>query len=89
MRPDEWCGEQGFISLIFEEPLPRENVYHMIQRRAKDAGIETALGCHTFRATGITVYLQNGGTLEKAQIMTAHESARTTKLYDEVERIVF
>ena len=83
---------------LTNNPLCRENAYHMIKRRAKDAGIQTALGCHTFRATGITVYLQNGGTLEKAQMMAAHESARTTKLYDrtndqisldEVERIVF
>jgi integrase/recombinase XerD len=52
--------------------------------------------CHTFRATGITAYLEGGGTLENAQAMAAHESPRTTKLYDrtgdeitldEVERI--
>ena len=44
----------------------------------------------------ITVYLLNGGLLEYTQQMAAHESARTTKLYDrrndqvtldEVERI--
>jgi integrase len=55
------------------------------------------IGCHTFRATGITAYLEAGGTLENAQAMAAHESPRTTKLYDrtadvitldEVERIV-
>ncbi len=40
------------------------------------------IGCHTFRATGITIYLTNGGDLEKAQQMAAHESPRTTKLYD-------
>ena len=54
------------------------------------------LGCHVFRATGITAYLEAGGTLENAQAMAAHESPRTTKLYDrtgdeitldEVERI--
>jgi integrase len=54
------------------------------------------LGCHVFRATGITAYLEAGGTLETAQAMAAHESPRTTKLYDrtgdeitldEVERI--
>ena len=38
--------------------------------------------CHTFRATGITVYIQNGGTLEKAQEIAAHASTKTTKLYD-------
>lgn len=68
----------------------------MVRRRARAAGIETAIGCHSFRATGITIYLANGGTLEKAQQMAAHESAKTTKLYDrtsdaitlnEVERI--
>jgi integrase len=40
------------------------------------------IGCHTFRATGITAYLEGGGTLENAQLMAAHESPRTTKLYD-------
>jgi integrase/recombinase XerD len=66
-------------------------------RAAVAAGIITKLGCHTFRATGITVYLLNGGLLEYAQQMAAHESARTTKLYDrrndqvtldQIERIV-
>jgi|SRR5271170_5483004 integrase len=60
------------------------------------AGITAPIGCHTFRATGITAYLANGGALEHAQEMAAHESPRTTKLYDrtkerltqdEVERI--
>ena len=69
----------------------------MIVGRPCKAGIIIALGYHTFRATGITVYLLNGGLLEDAQQMAAHESARTTRLYDrrndqvrldQVERIV-
>jgi integrase/recombinase XerD len=44
----------------------------MIYRRARAAGIATQIGCHTFRAIGITIYLTNGGTLEKAQMMAAH-----------------
>ena len=60
------------------------------------SGILAAIGCHTVLATGITAYLSNGGALEHAQEMAAHESPRTTKLYDrtkerltqdEVERI--
>ena len=51
----------------------------------RDAGIRTAVGRHTFRATGITDYLENGGTREKAQFMVAHESSRTTALYDRRE----
>ena len=54
----------------------------MIRRRAKTAGIHTKIGNHTFRATGITAYLRNGGRLEVAQQIAAHESSRTTGLYD-------
>ncbi len=43
------------------------------------------LSCHSFLATGITVYLENNGTLETAQKMAAHESPRTTKLYDRTD----
>jgi site-specific recombinase XerD len=86
----------GRTKTLSERPLNQVDVYRMIRRRAKEAGILTPIGCHTFRATGITNYLENGGTLEKAQFMAAHESARTTGLYDrrgdevtldEVERI--
>ena len=72
------------------------DVWRMIRKRALAAGIKTEIGCHTFRATGITAYLKNGGRLEVAQQMAAHESSRTTGLYDrrsdevsldEVERI--
>jgi integrase/recombinase XerC len=78
-------------------PLPQANAYAMIRRRADAAGIETKIGNHTFRATGITAYLKNGGTLEKAAAMANHASTRTTQLYDrrrdevsldEVERVV-
>jgi len=77
-------------------PLPQANAYAMIRRRATSAGIATKIGNHTFRATGITAYLKNGGTLEKAAAMANHASTRTTQLYDrrhdemsldEVERI--
>jgi site-specific recombinase XerD len=77
--------------------LPQANAYAMIQRRAEAAGIKTKIGNHSFRATGITAYLKNGGTLEKAAAMANHASTRTTQLYDrrsdemsldEVERIL-
>jgi site-specific recombinase XerD len=78
-------------------PLPQANAYAMVRRRALAAGIATKIGNHTFRATGITAYLKNGGTLEKAAAMANHSSTRTTQLYDrrsdevtldEVERVV-
>ena len=61
--------------------LSRVDVFRMIKRRVKAVGLGEA-NCHTFRATGITAYLLNGGTLERAQAIAAHESPRTTKLYD-------
>ena len=77
-------------------PITRTDVLRMIKRRALEAGLPSSTCCHTFRATGITAYLENGGTIENAQAIAAHESPRTTKLYDrtsdeitldEVERI--
>lgn len=76
--------------------MNRIDAYQMIQRRAIHLPISVRMSCHTFRATGITAYLEAGGSLENAQAMAAHESPRTTKLYDrtgdeitldEVERI--
>ena len=61
----------------------QQDAYRMIQRRVEAAGsIKTRIGNHTFRATGITAYLKNKGTLETAQHIANHESPRTTKLYD-------
>ena len=78
-------------------PLPQANAYAMVRRRAKAASIATRISNHSFRATGITAYLKNGGTLEKAAQMANHASTRTTQLYDrrsddvsldEVERVL-
>ena len=87
---------RGRSGVLTSNSLLQSDVWRMIRRRALAAGIKTEIGCHTFRATGITAYLKNGGRLEIAQQMAAHESARTTGLYDrrsdevsldEVERI--
>jgi integrase/recombinase XerC len=76
--------------------MAQPDAYRMIGRRAAAAGIATKVGNHSFRATGITAYLKNSGTLEKAAAMANHASTRTTQLYDrrheemsldEVERI--
>ena len=64
------------------QALWQQDAYRMIQRRAAAVGIETKIGNHTFRATGITAYLRNKGTLEHAQTIANHASPRTTKLYD-------
>ena len=63
---------------------------------ARAAGLGEEVCNHSFRATGITNFLENGGSVEKAQPIAAHESPKTTKLYDrsgdrltldEIERI--
>ena len=82
---------------LSDRTMSQADVYRMIGRRALAASVGTKIGCHSFRATGITEYLKNGGKLEVAQQMANHESARTTGLYDrrndqvsldEVERII-
>jgi integrase len=62
----------------------QQDAYRMIQRRAEACGIETRIGNHTFRATGITAYLKNNGTLEVALQIANHETRAPgrTKLYD-------
>jgi integrase/recombinase XerD len=86
----------GRTGMLTHRPMHRVDAYEMVRRRTAEAGFKGKLGCHVFRATGITAYLEAGGTLENAQAMAAHESPRTTKLYDrtgdeitldEVERI--
>ncbi|HTT76555.1 MAG TPA: tyrosine-type recombinase/integrase [Candidatus Binataceae bacterium] len=86
----------GKTGELTHNPMWQQDAYRMIQRRARAAGLKTRIGNHTFRATGITAYLKNKGTLETAQFIANHESPRTTKLYDrrqdeisldEVERI--
>lgn len=73
---------------LSERPFDRTKVWEMVQRRARAAGLKTEISCHTFRATGITAYLENGGTIERAQQIAAHESPTTTKLYDRTQDTV-
>jgi site-specific recombinase XerD len=90
-RSADWHG--GALTAL---PMHRIDVWRMIRRRAEKAGIDADMCCHIFRATGLTNFLTNGGTLENAQAMADHASPRTTQLYDrtgdeitldEVERI--
>lgn len=77
--------------------MTRNDALRMVKRRCRAVGLPSSICNHSFRATGITAYLENGGTIEKAQTIAAHESPRTTKLYDrtsdeitldEIERIL-
>jgi integrase/recombinase XerD len=60
---------------LTDKPMNRVDAWRMIQRRSADLGMRIKIGCHTFRATGITAYLEAGGTLENAQAMAAHDEA--------------
>jgi site-specific recombinase XerC len=82
---------------LTKRPVHRNDTIRMIKRRGRGVNLPPGICCHTFRATGITAYLENGGTIEHAQAIAAHESPRTTKLYDrtgdaitldEIERIL-
>ena len=81
---------------LTDRALSRVDVFRMLKRRAKQAGLPVQTCCHTFRATGITEYIRAGGNVEGAQKIAYHADPRTTKLYDysgddvtldEIERI--
>ena len=83
---------------VTERGLRREEIFALVRRRTAAVGLPSEIGCHSFRGTGITNDLKNGGTIETAAKLAGHASTRTTQLYDrrlaevaqaEVERIRF
>jgi site-specific recombinase XerD len=67
---------------LTDRPMRRTDAWAMVRRRCRDAGLVGAYSCHSFRATGITTFLENQGSLETAQYLAGHADSRTTKLYD-------
>ncbi|NJR43936.1 tyrosine-type recombinase/integrase [bacterium] len=89
---------KGRTRELTDKPMLRGNVFDMIRRRTSAVGLPIEIGCHSFRGSGITNYLSNGGTLEVAARIAGHRSTTTTQLYDrrseqvsqaEIERIRF
>lgn len=90
---------QGIINKkgdLSAQRLNAKSALTIIKQRSAKAGIQAQVCCHSLRASGITIYMANGGSLERAQQIAGHESPRTTKLYDrnnaalsieEIERI--
>ncbi len=67
---------------LSEKAMSRDETLQMVKRRLKRAGLPTLFSNHSFRATGITTFLENGGQLETAQRIAGHADSRTTKGYD-------
>jgi integrase/recombinase XerD len=68
--------------MLTARPMDHNDALRMIKRRGRAACLPEDTCCHTFRATGITAYLEGGGSIEHAQAIANHESPKTTKLYD-------
>ncbi len=68
-----------------DRAMTRRLAWEMVKRRASAAGLPGDTTNHTFRATGITVYLENGGTIENARNIAGHASIKTTQTYDRRE----
>ena len=60
-----------YTGKLANRPLSRTDVWYMVRRRAIDAQLKTAIGCHTFRATGITDYLTNGASSKSRSVWLA------------------
>lgn len=83
---------------LTEKPMHPNSIWKMIKKRGRLAGLPSEITCHSFRGTGITNYLSNGGDIEACAEMATHASIRTTQFYDhrgdivdksEVEKIRF
>ena len=83
-----FCSALRRTGLLTRRPMRQGDAYKMIRRRALKAGIAAKIGCHTFRATGITNFLERRGALEKAQKIAAHSDTPTTKR-GSIERISY
>jgi integrase/recombinase XerD len=57
-------------------------VLKLVEKRAETSGILKRVCCHSFRATGVTEYMNSGGTIEIAQRIAGHTSPSTTRIYD-------
>jgi site-specific recombinase XerD len=64
------------------KPLDRRSILKLVEKRATASGIIKRVCCHSFRATGITEYMNSGGTIEIAQQIAGHKSPSTTRIYD-------
>ena len=89
-------GQGRRQDVLLRKAMTRQTALKMIKRRVRYAGLPREITNHSFRGTGITEYLRNGGDLEIAARIAGHESTRTTQLYnrtheelslDEIERI--
>jgi integrase/recombinase XerD len=78
--------------------MDRTSVWKLVQARAQASGLKKRVCCHSFRATGITEYMNAGGSLDIAQRMAGHSQLSTTKIYDrsqdrltmaEIEKVSF
>ena len=90
------CCPVGRQDRLQGRAMSRATAHRMVKRRARQVGLPAEICAHSFRGTGITEYLRNGGDLEVAARIAGHESTRTTQLYnrvqeetslDEIERI--
>jgi len=72
-------GRTGKLS---DQPMSLVDAWYMVRRRAGEAGIEAAIGNHSFRAIGLADYMENGGDITIAQRMAGHANIKTTQVYD-------
>ena len=86
-KPDAYLfpSSHGKSGKLNERPYSRNAAWEMVRRRASAAGVHKPVGNHSFRATGITTFMNSGGALEKAQMLAGHAHISTTKLYDRSE----
>ena len=82
------CGASRKLQALSGAQMTRQAAIRMVKRRARQSGLPDRISPHSFRGTGITEYLRNGGELEVAARIAGHESTRTTQLYNRLQEEV-
>jgi site-specific recombinase XerD len=75
-------GRGRGADVVSPRPVSRQDVYSMVRRRLHQAGIDGSGGCHSLRATGITLQLMRGAPIEVVSALAGHGSIDMTRRYD-------
>jgi site-specific recombinase XerD len=97
-RPDAplWQNAPGHARQLSGEALTERGALDIVKRRCRAAGLPPDICNHSFRGTGLTLYMEAGGDMETARQLANHASVKTTQLYNrsgdkkrkaEVERV--
>jgi site-specific recombinase XerD len=71
----------GASGALTEKPLTQPDVFRIVQKRAKEAGVPGRISPRELRAAGLARHLRLGFDLEVARQLAGHDTTRSTVRY--------